>query len=593
MAIVGNVEIDIVAKIARLEEGLNKANRKVGDFAGKATSHFAFVERGIKSMIGALAGIASVRALAQITTEAASAAEQIQNLSNRVGVSTQFINKLSFGAQNAGASFDDVSSALEKMDKATVQAAQGNDKMERAFDALGINVKKFIELDSEERFSVIAEAMKRAGSSASTTQASFAILGDSASKLDPILRQGAAGLAQLGMDAERAGAVMSDKTVSALNQLDDQLDKLDATWKRLKISIAETIGVPAVQWANDMVDAWRRLGQLGIGDAKEVFTSTTEQLAQNFRASPEGSRPLNSFLFSDVSGGESSGVIGKPKAISETAKGADAGLQKRMQSLQDANRAENDYQENLRATWENSFPPEDQFARVNALYEESQNEKLQIQRLALDAEFEAAIQTEKKLNELHDREGKKRNKSEIQLNEERRSVILGGWSSTLGALATLADGSNRKAFKRSQRLARAQAVVDSIAAGVAAGKSAAGLGPWAAFAAYASVVAGFAARITQINKMSYDGGGDAGGGGGGGGAPTATTNSSTPSGVPVNSSAPVQQMQIQVFVNGVLTGSQFTDEVLVPLLQDRIENKELVLGTRNSRMAIEFAQVNA
>lgn len=221
-------------------------------------------------------------------------------------------------------------------------------------------------------------------------------------------------------------------------------------------------------------------------------------------------------------------------------------------------------------------------------------ERRTILRDALEKEYEdAASMGDMMVAQWAGIERKKTGDTEKETRERERiqASVLRSTSSIFGSLAALADGHGKKAFKRSQKLARAQATVDSISAAISAAKDTPG-GPWAKFAAYAAVALNFGARMKAINSTSYEGGGGDVVGGGGSGPAIGTNATTTPNNIPI-SGQPTQQTQIQVFVNGALTPAQLVDDYIIPIVHDKIENNELVLGSRTSRMAIEYRQAAA
>lgn len=575
--------VKMEADSARLQKDLDKANGRINKFKNDTTSHFRFIEGSINSMVGALAAIVSVRALVQLTREVSDAALAVKVLSERTGASTQFIDKMTYAAETSGATFENVRMAMEKLEQATVKGRDGSKEMADAFNALSISVKEFAKYSPEQRFRILAEAVKQSGQSADTTRATFAILGDSAGKLDRLLRNGAQGMQQLGDEAERVGVVMSEKTVKAMADLDAQLDKTDQNWKSLKITIAEAIGLPTVTWINKLTDAYVIAWKASMQLPKEMFLTnkTIKQLADDYDRSHSGILdPKSLFRISEKNDKE--GLIPAGVIKSAAQKDAENYSSEFANSLNELNRKESEFQDVLRKGADERLRVNTEtLSNINRAEDEYQNnlreqaeERLRINSDTLSALNRHETEYQENLSRMWKAEA-----------DARRSSILSSTSSTLGSLAILADGHNKKAFKMSQRLARAQALVDAVAAATAAAKSAASLGPFAAFAAYTSVAVGLAARIKQINSMSYESGGGSISAGGGGA--TATTPNSTQSGVPIsNDSNQRNPVVVQITVNGSVYPADL-NQLIVGEVQRFVDN-DGVLVQRNSATAREI-----
>ena len=90
-----------------------------------------------------------------------------------------------------------------------------------------------------------------------------------------------------------------------------------------------------------------------------------------------------------------------------------------------------------------------------------------------------------------------------------------------------------------------------------------------------------ASSAGQLISANYGGSGGASAGGGGGGSANPVTAPISPGATSVVT--PTQQQgSITINVNGVIT-DQILNDLLLPALQDAIENRDFVLITNNSR----------
>jgi hypothetical protein len=136
---------------------------------------------------------------------------------------------------------------------------------------------------------------------------------------------------------------------------------------------------------------------------------------------------------------------------------------------------------------------------------------------------------------------------------QRNLQFVDTTANLLGSLSSLAEGRNREDFKKSQRIARAQTLVQGAAAAVRAYND----GGWYGVAA---VVAFTAAQLNKINETSYSGGGSiaaATGGGAGGVVPGSTQ--AAPQSDNNQRSGGTTNIYIQGAPNSVLTVDQVAE----------------------------------
>lgn len=179
--------------------------------------------------VGAALGVAfGLRALVQLGKDAIGAAEHITSLARQTGISTTNIQKLGVASEAANVPMSQLSTAFRMLAEHIEMAAEGNARQIELFDKLGVSVRDAAGniKATEVVFGEIADRIRATENP--TLRAALAIetFGRSGHLMLPFLQQGAAGIKELGNEAEKAGMIMSKEVVSSLNMMGREMQAL-------------------------------------------------------------------------------------------------------------------------------------------------------------------------------------------------------------------------------------------------------------------------------------------------------------------------------------------------------------------------------
>jgi hypothetical protein len=193
------------------------------------------------------AAIGAVSAITDLVLSAAEAGSELQDMSDKTGISTQRLQELSFIGNQVGTSLDTITGAqarlIRSMDTAAEQQAKFDEQlangvmedeikvpveMAAAFNGLGV---AFVDAggnlrDNQAVFTDLIDALGRIQNPAERDALAMQIFGKSAQELNPLIKLGAQGMAEMTEQAHELGAVMSDESVAALDAFDDMLSGL-------------------------------------------------------------------------------------------------------------------------------------------------------------------------------------------------------------------------------------------------------------------------------------------------------------------------------------------------------------------------------
>jgi hypothetical protein len=183
-------------------------NESVGDaFTGKMQTAVAGL-----SVAGAVASLRSV----------ASTFDEISDAADKMGESTDTIQRIKFAAEQSGSSLDALNGGFIKLEKALGDVE--NSKARDALADLGITAESLAAMPLDEKLIAFSAAFEKARAEGTGVNDIMTLLGKSAGDLIPLLSQGEDGIRSMLEDAP----VLAAEAVDALAELNDEMDALAA-----------------------------------------------------------------------------------------------------------------------------------------------------------------------------------------------------------------------------------------------------------------------------------------------------------------------------------------------------------------------------
>ncbi len=200
--------------------------------------------------LGAAAAGASVMALAAKTVEYGG---QINDLSARLGVSTDALQEFDYAMTLNGATLEDATAAMLKLGMARQEALEkGGEKME-AFKALGISVEQLKTARLEDLFKAVGRSVRDAADVQTVLGDAIQVMGKGAGNVMAAMR---ADLEAAGEEARRLGLIIGEDIIA---KLDDLGDKADTLGKRLMGGFAPFITF-VMEGVNKIIDGFEVFG---------------------------------------------------------------------------------------------------------------------------------------------------------------------------------------------------------------------------------------------------------------------------------------------------------------------------------------------
>jgi hypothetical protein len=231
----GNFMNDMKLAEARFDR-TKEAAEKIGQTLGKLGLSFA------------AAGGAIVGGLSLAIVKTTTLADDIDEMSQRTGMSTKTLQEMRYVAGQTGTSLAALEVGFKRMAVVITDADEGVDLAVQSLAYLGLSVSDLKGLNPDEQFNKLANALARIEDP--TLKASLAVdlFGRSGTAILPALADGASGFQKMRDEAEKLGLVMSEKEVKAFSEVKDNLDALKMSVGVFAVKISAALLPTIIEW---------------------------------------------------------------------------------------------------------------------------------------------------------------------------------------------------------------------------------------------------------------------------------------------------------------------------------------------------------
>ena len=237
----------------------------------------------VKGLLAGLGVSLSVAGFAAMIKNAIDAADQLNKLSQKIGISVEALSTLRFAAQLSDVSLETLQKGIKGLSQNIAEANTGIGDGAQVFDALGISVKNADgSMKSTEAVLLqMADVFANLEDGAVKTALAVKLFGKSGMDMIPFLNQGAAGINQLTAEAERLGLKLTTETARSAEAFNDNLTALKASSSSLGIALARDFLPELTNITNAMREAANEAGTLkalwvGLGGVGNLIFNGTE-----------------------------------------------------------------------------------------------------------------------------------------------------------------------------------------------------------------------------------------------------------------------------------------------------------------------------
>jgi len=305
--------VSLEARTKEYEKALAKAQgttvtrlRAIEREAAGFSARFGAKMSGIgASMKAGLAGAAAgaVAAFGIAVRNAISDAASIGDLADKIGITTDKLQELRYGAVQANMSFDDLGGGLLKFSKNLGEARNGSGDLLKLFEANGFSKAQVQAMDYGQALDTVADLIRNA----KTEQDGLLIVSQAFGKGNDafleFLSKGSAGLRDFKNDTAEAGAKIDEALIRKAQELDDRWAALMVSLKTRTqstvLDIVDMLSSIKIDFANAPSVGPGRSAGAGGQIGKKTGATTSFPARPNFLA-PNSFKPAGSTVIPDA-----------------------------------------------------------------------------------------------------------------------------------------------------------------------------------------------------------------------------------------------------------------------------------------------------
>lgn len=257
-AVLGDAGKDAGGSIA---DGLSGALTGVAGFAGAALA-------GVTAAVGTLTGaiVESGEALLDATVAAAEYGDNVDKMSQKMGMSAEAYQEWDAVMQHSGTSMETLKASMKTLSNAA-------ENQNEAFAALGITEEELANLSQEDLFGRVIEELQGMEEGTERTYLAGQLLGRGATELGALLNTSAEDTQAMKDRLHELGGVMSDEDVKAAAAFQDSLQDMTTGFEALQRNLVSGF-MPSLTSVMD-----------GVTD---IFAGDTDKGLENISAGVEG-----------------------------------------------------------------------------------------------------------------------------------------------------------------------------------------------------------------------------------------------------------------------------------------------------------------
>lgn len=254
------------------DKGLDDSKGKADSFGQKLISGLGTAGKVTGAVIGAVAtgATALTGALVKGAGDVASYGDNIDKMSQKMGLSAEAYQEWDAIMQHSGTSIESLQAGMKTLANAV---ENGND----AFERLGITQEDIASMDNEELFSATISALQNVDNETERTYLAGQLLGRGATELGALLNTSAEDTEAMRQRVHELGGVMSDEAVKAAAGYQDSLQDMQTAFSGLSRSMLSEF-LPGI---TSVMDGLTEIFSGNSGRGLSIITSGIASLVDN------------------------------------------------------------------------------------------------------------------------------------------------------------------------------------------------------------------------------------------------------------------------------------------------------------------------
>jgi hypothetical protein len=279
---VDEVKVKITADGSQVGPAVGKVKKEISSVKDSTD----VLSQKLKQFGGILAGAFTVGAITSALRSINSAADQLNDLSTRLGASASGLQTLQIAAQQAGGSAAGMEQALAKLQTTVGQGLAGNKAAAQAFAQLGLSAQELAGLKTDEAMQRISTALSSVQNDFQRASIAQDIFGRGAKELAGFFADAPGALSEVNAKLEQYGAKLNDIDIAKIGVMNDDLAFQSKLVQNLGISFVADLS-PAVGVA---IDSFQNLlgSMAGVSKSGHLFGTVMTAGIKSIEAAVQG-----------------------------------------------------------------------------------------------------------------------------------------------------------------------------------------------------------------------------------------------------------------------------------------------------------------
>lgn len=230
----------------RLHKSLEQSTSKINKFEKSSGSALKSVKAQFAKIGPALAGAVTVGGLAALTRNSLNAADNLQKLGQRLGVSTEALSQYQHVADLTGVSFNTLTTAWQRSSRRIAEAARGTGEARAALAELGLEAGKLNQLAPDRQFEILADAIQKVENPADRVRIAMKLFDSEGVALLQTMQGGSEAIRRMREEADALGLTLKQDTADAAARANDAMTRLGASSDALGVVLVDALA-PAIE----------------------------------------------------------------------------------------------------------------------------------------------------------------------------------------------------------------------------------------------------------------------------------------------------------------------------------------------------------
>lgn len=236
-------------RLAKTQDKTSESSKKMARETGDLSSKLATMGKRVAAAAAVTAGLAA-GAMAHAIKAQIDFGDKVNNLSKRIGASTEALSQYRYIAEITGVQFDQLTTAWQRQTRRISEATQGTGEAVGALQELGLSAEYLRGLRPEDQFKVLAEALNGVSNEGDKVRLAMRFWDTEGVQLLQTIEGGAGALEAMERQADALGLTLSAEQAQNFGEINAALKELSASSTGLANTLAVQLGPTIVSVLN-------------------------------------------------------------------------------------------------------------------------------------------------------------------------------------------------------------------------------------------------------------------------------------------------------------------------------------------------------